>query len=405
DRLRNEAADRALLKRGKELDRERFMLELVNRDSVDLKKNLTDVQEQAAYRGLTEWFRSDRGIRLLSIGVIDEHRRRAFVDAGNEIGCEREVRAAGFLDPSYPGMVHFLVDARYLAGEVEIRQFISRVCGKVRYRPDELIIGAGRLVESIADIRQCFHSSLIAFANAEVKPGMQVVVSYNVENLGKEPAGLEQKLLAMFEKGEETPFRDVLSQWLEESGNTYATVLLANRILLAFELTIRKHGGKPELLEVMWECQHSIRHLDGTASIRDKLVVLGLSVMRSVRAGRSMTTGEEIAREVKSYMDENLEQELNLADISKQFHINPSHLSEVFKKIVGKTFTDYLTEIRLKRAEALLSDPILKLTDIAFMSGFSNISYFSTVFKKHYGEPPTEYRFKMIGLPDKNRSD
>ena len=63
-----------------------------------------------------------------------------------------------------------------------------------------------------------------------------------------------------------------------------------------------------------------------------------------------------------------------------------------FKKIYGTTPTVYLTDIRLSAAANLLSDGGLGISDIAEMCGFSDVYYFSRLFKNHFGMSPAKYR-------------
>lgn len=95
---------------------------------------------------------------------------------------------------------------------------------------------------------------------------------------------------------------------------------------------------------------------------------------------------------VKNYINRNYSQSLNVEQISKQFSCSPSHISHMFKKTTGKSFREYLTEIRLNVAKSLLLNSHLTVTEIAYSVGFNDSNYFSNVFKSHIGTSPREYK-------------
>ena len=87
---------------------------------------------------------------------------------------------------------------------------------------------------------------------------------------------------------------------------------------------------------------------------------------------------------------------LKLKDIASKINIQKNYLSRQFKKEVGKDFTNYLMEYRLKRAVLLMKETSHHLTEIAMSVGFDSSTYFSTCFKKLYSVSPSEYRKKCI---------
>ncbi|MFB5760764.1 response regulator transcription factor [Paenibacillus medicaginis] len=105
---------------------------------------------------------------------------------------------------------------------------------------------------------------------------------------------------------------------------------------------------------------------------------------------------------VQQYIDDNYMFDLNLTMIAERFNYNPSYFSEMFKAKAGKTFIQYLTDIRMVHAARLLEETKLGLWEIAELTGFSNASYFSTKFKRMYGMSPSEYRQRQ---PEKFKSE
>ncbi|CAM4218056.1 two-component system response regulator YesN [Paenibacillus endophyticus] len=104
--------------------------------------------------------------------------------------------------------------------------------------------------------------------------------------------------------------------------------------------------------------------------------------------------GKDIMEAVKAYIDSGYGEPISLQSISEKFFIHPNYFSKRFKEKYGISFIDYLTAIRMKQAALLLRDSELKIHQIAVRVGFEDAAYFSSVFRKMYGETPKQYREK-----------
>lgn len=99
----------------------------------------------------------------------------------------------------------------------------------------------------------------------------------------------------------------------------------------------------------------------------------------------------------QKYLDfvlEHYHENITLESLSKEFFLQPTYISKLFKKITGYNFKDYLTDIRLNHAQNDLSDTTHSIARIAIDNGFSNINSFYRAFKKRYEETPSDYRLK-----------
>ena len=87
--------------------------------------------------------------------------------------------------------------------------------------------------------------------------------------------------------------------------------------------------------------------------------------------------------------------DFNLGYIANKLAVNKSYLSRLFLQEMGKTFTDYLVEFRLKKGEELLKSTDMTVTAISLEIGYNDPHYFSYVYKKDRGYTPRDYRLKM----------
>lgn len=92
------------------------------------------------------------------------------------------------------------------------------------------------------------------------------------------------------------------------------------------------------------------------------------------------------------YIKRNLDQNIKLSDIAKVANMSPNHFHTIFKKMTGRTPTDYLRYERLSKAKYLLYKTDLPIMDISLICGFNSAAYFTHVFKHHYDIIPKEYR-------------
>jgi AraC-like DNA-binding protein len=102
------------------------------------------------------------------------------------------------------------------------------------------------------------------------------------------------------------------------------------------------------------------------------------------------------AQELKEIIQDHIDTNLTLKEISKNLELNPSYLSREFSKYFGDmTFGDYIQKQRIDRAKELMTNASYSLTEIAYLTGFSDQSHFTRMFNKITGQNPSEFRKKI----------
>lgn len=96
------------------------------------------------------------------------------------------------------------------------------------------------------------------------------------------------------------------------------------------------------------------------------------------------------------YISENYTTPLTLDDAALFMGVSKSYFAHLFRQYTNSTFIDFLTEVRVKRAQSLFLNPGVQIIDIAFDSGFSSLSSFNRSFKKITGLSPSRFREAMI---------
>ncbi len=95
---------------------------------------------------------------------------------------------------------------------------------------------------------------------------------------------------------------------------------------------------------------------------------------------------------ILKYIDSNYASPLSMRDVAANFYLNPSYFCKLFKEETGVTFTTYLMNKRVENAKSLMSETSMKLYDVASAVGYTNVQYFSTVFKEVEGITPSQFR-------------
>ena len=93
-----------------------------------------------------------------------------------------------------------------------------------------------------------------------------------------------------------------------------------------------------------------------------------------------------------SYIIDNCEHDLTLESAADYVGFSACYFSRMFKRITNHSFIEYLTLQRIKRAQLLLSDFDMPITEISYQAGFKSISTFNRVFRQYRGCSPSEYR-------------
>jgi two-component system response regulator YesN len=99
-----------------------------------------------------------------------------------------------------------------------------------------------------------------------------------------------------------------------------------------------------------------------------------------------------VVYDIAQFLETNYKEEANLQEVANLFSLSKEHISRKFKQELKVTLSDYIVSVRIKHAKALLSNPHLKICQIAEMVGYQDEKYFSKVFKKWEGVTPMKYR-------------
>ena len=105
------------------------------------------------------------------------------------------------------------------------------------------------------------------------------------------------------------------------------------------------------------------------------------------------TNSNHLINLAKDYIAENYaRKDLNLETTSEAIGLSKSYFCDLFHRTESVSFSNYLTDIRIKKAQQLLKNSGMRISEVADSVGFGNVKYFCYVFKKHTGMSPSEFQ-------------
>ena len=103
----------------------------------------------------------------------------------------------------------------------------------------------------------------------------------------------------------------------------------------------------------------------------------------------------ETLAQIVAELGSSFTQEIVYQDLCARHHINPSYLSQLFRKELGMTFTSYLNQLRIHYAKELLQSTSLRVAEISDKVGYDNYLHFTKLFKRETGTTPKQYRLEL----------
>lgn len=175
------------------------------------------------------------------------------------------------------------------------------------------------------------------------------------------------------------------------------SVLMRQYIIMDAYIVMMSFCEKIEGIEVEMQAQseelkNSMKTIQTLEEIKNYIRMLLKKIIgvRDTISGRRYSDIIEIAKDQirKTYMSD----EISLNTIAAEVGMSPSYFSSIFSKEMGKTFVEYLTEIRMDRAKELLMCSSMKTSEIGYEVGYKDPHYFSYIFKKTQNCTPKEFR-------------
>lgn len=133
------------------------------------------------------------------------------------------------------------------------------------------------------------------------------------------------------------------------------------------------------------------KHLQAIRHTQSPTERLLLEVLKSTGKRKTPIWVKELKELIQDQIDTNLT--LSLTELSESLAVNPAYVSRTFARYFDDlSFGEYIRKLRIEKAITLLESTQYNLSEIAYLTGFSDQSHFTRIFKKLMGQNPSEYR-------------
>lgn len=120
-----------------------------------------------------------------------------------------------------------------------------------------------------------------------------------------------------------------------------------------------------------------------------------LSMKSNQLAVQAANAEPPVITKAKQFIQERYTEPLTLGQVAAAVHTSTFYFCKLFRKATGTTFTEFVSRTRTEKAKNLLLNPNLRVSEIAYESGFQSLTHFNRVFRKVVGESPTNYRSRL----------
>jgi len=111
-----------------------------------------------------------------------------------------------------------------------------------------------------------------------------------------------------------------------------------------------------------------------------------------------------LIQKAREYIRLHKSEPLSLAAVAQASGASVFHFCKVFKKSTGLKFTDYVARVRLEDAKTQLVNPSRRISEVAYDVGFQSLTQFNRMFKRTFGQSPTEFRANLHSRPRKRQA-
>ncbi|MBD2848342.1 AraC family transcriptional regulator [Paenibacillus sp. IB182496] len=335
-------------------------------------------------------FHDDQGLFLFAVANI-----------AGELAAEdsKAYLAEAAVSPPYAVVLFNYASAS--VAETQVVEYADRLRTVVKkILKQSVTIGVGAPVDSLAGIVHTYREAQQALRMNWVNAADEVLPFTNTtlvaEKLAQYPSADEQALLEALRDRNREAAQAALARFAAklESGRTsvhmaktfYMQLLVALiRLVQEFDDDLAHVFGGRNPYETFVPMQTTAQiHRWLSAEVVDGI----LEFMNSVKRSRT----EVLIRDTLVWIRERYATDLSLQSAAERAGISPSYLSQLFKEEVGASFSQYVTALRVERAEELLQQTDLNLSQIAEAIGYTSVQQLFRVFKKKHGKTPGEYR-------------
>lgn len=281
-------------------------------------------------------------------------------------------------------------------------QLIQRILDNLLYYLKvSLMIGISSSKESVVHIGEAYQESLFALEIAEYGEWNEIYRFKDIQQEKKEQSTDPFDVLKVMNEAINNKNYDKLLVIWDEFKKSYMLnsqplpfyvlqticIHLLSALFMEDEYysTINKDvENRSNMLKKVYDYQHAKELLQWMSEELESKVTVFAN-----KGDRRKTN--KLTESVKDYVENYYDEDITLAEIADTLFVNKNYLSQLFKRVTGESFVNYLNNYRITQAKKLLKEKKYMVYEVSEMVGYQNPTYFSQVFKAVTGCSPSGY--------------
>lgn len=256
-------------------------------------------------------------------------------------------------------------------------------------------VGVGQAVASLGTLKESHEASLKSLDSRFLLPARPVVTPDAIPPVGETGDlngvvdGIVQQVRLQDEEQMQLLVRSLVQQMRLACLPRRDVQIESDRLVKRLLATLKSETGKVPDIET---CLPAGGDADYLPRIQEWLTRFCQSSIRHLRTGRHGEQRRLSALAMQYIRDNHADSQLSLMQVCNHLAVSLSYFSTFFKEETGRTFIEFLTDVRMERAKELLLGTDQMLYAIAEQVGYENPAYFTVAFKKYTGMGPREFR-------------
>lgn len=282
----------------------------------------------------------------------------------------------------------------------------DRFCKLVKNALGAVItVGVGPVVDDLLELPVAYHGARTAVSYRSLYGACKVInikeiAPTEVSDFTPIPDAALAELLKVVHVGPDEAIVQAVDVYLENVNRTatcmaHHTVVINDLVSSLYRFATNNHLQIPELTDHPKDLYARLPELS-PQTLRQWLMTLCQTLNRQLAQARDNSSSALIQSAKEFVRAHYSDEQLSLNDVCQALGVSNSYFSTLFKREVGQSFITYLTDFRMERASRLLLETTEKSQVIGHLVGYADPNYFSSVFKKHFGSSPTQYRGRLV---------
>lgn len=213
----------------------------------------------------------------------------------------------------------------------------------------------------------------------------------------KYPISEEEKLKDYIKKLDENACHNMILQIITKYEGLSIEEIKENceeLLIILSRIVYSETNDKDMFLDIRYKYKKKIKNCIDYNNLKD-IILEACEEIINILKNVLLNGRYDTIQKINLYIENNFNQEITLNFLAGMFFISPNYLSTIFNEKNGMSLKDYINKLRIEKAKEYLRETNMKISDISKKVGYSQLSYFGSIFKKMEDCTPNGYRAKL----------